>query len=163
MEAMPLQRRRRVLTCLLAASMSLLATACGGAGSGSGSPQASGPCGSAVSTAAARPRLPGLTYANITATVVVDAGSAAAGRCLVLRPGSTTHLRLGDKVQFIARARPVLHQSGAAAVVRVTTSPARSAPGPGAPNGAPGLLVTLTAAAPGKASVQWFNCGGTTC
>jgi hypothetical protein len=99
----------------------------------------------------------------LSATVIVDAGSATAGAtCQAVRTGQTIHLAVGQTAQLVANGRPTLDPPGSRAIT-VGTTPVHKGPAPGAPDGATGALVTITGAHPGTVTLHWINCTGTEC
>ena len=123
------------------------------------------PCGRSSTLRMGRPPSVELTAAAVLGfTIKVDATRSAHARCVIPSgdSGEVIRLSLGDRIEYEANWSPN-HHSGATALSRIVSISSKPLPRSTGPLPTPHVLVTLTAVAPGTATVAYTNCSGTGC
>ncbi|HEV2360356.1 MAG TPA: hypothetical protein VGS21_01515, partial [Acidimicrobiales bacterium] len=117
-------------------------------------------CGRPVSAPGEVSFVVGASAARLSAEVTVSA-LPPEHRCIALTSGANLHIRIGDRIQFVANSTPRFSNNlSNGGLFSVQTSP-----GPTATGALPTthVIVTLTAVAPGSVTLGWTDCSGTAC
>ena len=165
-------RVHRIWALSLAVVLGL--TACGSSTAKSASPKTTTPiastttlpptpCGRPSTIRVGSPPPVELTMAALLGfTVTVDSTRTAKPRCVVPSAGPVIHLHLGDRIEYEANSLPS-DPSRPTPLSRIVSISSHPLPSSAAPFRTPHVLVTLTAVAPGTATVSYTDCSGTGC